>query len=93
MQDTFSVLAEIISQVAEVDRAKILPDANAMTDLGIDSLDFLDMIFEIETRFDIQVPMDEWEREVNEGRAEAKELFMLKNLAARIDDLIAAKPA
>ena len=62
-----------------------------MTELGIDSVDFLDVVYEIETRFDIKVPMDEWEKEINDGRAKVQDVFMLKNLAARIDELIAKK--
>lgn len=93
MPDTFSVLADIISQVAEIDRAQVRPESNAIDELGIDSVDFLDVVYEIENHFDIKIPIDEWERAINDGRSSVEEVFLLKNLADRIDALIAQKNA
>jgi acyl carrier protein len=60
-------------------------------DLGIDSLDFLDIVFAIDKEFGIKVPVEAWTQEVNAGSAPAGQYFVMKNLAARIEELVAAK--
>lgn len=53
--DTFETLRAIIQEKFEMDAAAIQPDT-ILEDLGIDSLHAFDIIFEVEERFDIQVP-------------------------------------
>ena len=69
------------------------PKAHAIDDLGIDSLAFLDIAFAIDKAFGIKLPLEQWTQEVNEGKVPAEEYFVLKNLVARIDALVAAKNA
>jgi acyl carrier protein len=58
-------------------------DENAPVDrLGIDSLGFLEFLFELEDHFDISIPQ---ERVVN--------IRTLHDLAAEVDSIIAAKQA
>ena len=66
---------------------------HAIDDLGIDSLAFLDIAFAIDKAFGIKLPLEQWTQEVNEGKVPAEEYFVLKNLVARIDALVAAKNA
>jgi acyl carrier protein len=60
-------------------------------DLGIDSLDFLDVTFAIDKKFGIKMPVEKWMEDVNEGRAKAEEFFVMSNLVRRIDELVAQK--
>src|SRR5450432_2848905 len=93
MQDTFNAVADIIAETCNIDRAKILPTSHTINDLGIDSLDFLDVTFAIDKRFSIKMPLEKWMQDVNEGKATADDYFIMSNLCARIDELSAAKPA
>ena len=93
MASSFDRIADIIAENSEVERDKILPDSHVINDLGIDSLDFLDIVFAIDKEFGIKMPLEKWTQEVNEGKAPAEQYFVLRNLAARIDELVAAKPA
>lgn len=93
MDSTFAAVADIIAEVCNIDRDKIHPDAHAINDLGIDSLDFLDVTFAIDKRFGIKMPVERWMQEVNEGRGSAEDYFVLSHLCARIDELVAAKAA
>ena len=68
-------------------------ESHAIDDLGIDSLAFLDIAFAIDKAFGIKLPLEQWTQEVNEGKVPAEEYFVLKNLVARVDDLVAAKSA
>ena len=91
MASTFETVAGIIADTCDIDRAKITPESHAINDLGIDSLDFLDIAFAIDKAFGIKLPLEQWTQEVNDGKATTDQYFVLKNLAARIDELVAAK--
>jgi hypothetical protein len=67
--------------------------SHAIDDLGIDSLAFLDIAFAVDKAFGIKLPLERWTQEVNEGKVPAEEYFVLKNLCARIDGLVAEKAA
>ena len=90
---TFDRVADIISETADIPRDTITPESHAIDDLGIDSLAFLDIAFAVDKAFGIKLPLEQWTQEVNEGKVPAEEYFVLKNLVARIDDLVAAKKA
>ena len=93
MSSTFDTIANIIAETCDIPRDSIKPESHAINDLGIDSLDFLDIAFAIDKAFGIKMPLEQWTQEVNEGKAPAEEYFVLKNLVARIDALVAAKQA
>ena len=93
MDSAFDRIADIIAANSEVPREKITPDSHVTEDLGIDSLDFLDIVFAIDKAFGIKVPVEKWTQEVNAGEKPAEHYFVMKNLAARIDELVAAKGA
>ena len=87
MSSTFETVANIIAETCDISRADVGPGSHAIIDLGIDSLDFLDIAFAIDKAFAIKLPLERWTREVNEGLATTEQSFVLKNLCAQIDDL------
>ncbi len=93
MSSTFDKVADIIAETSEIDRDAITPDSHTIDDLGIDSLDFLDIVFAIDKAFGIKIPLEKWTQDVNEGRAPTEEYFVLKNLCGKVDELVAAKKA
>ena len=93
MSSTFDTIAGIIAETCDIPREKITPESHAINDLGIDSLDFLDVAFAIDKAFGIKMPLEKWTQEVNEGKASSDQYFVMKDLAANIDRLVAAKPA
>jgi len=90
---TFDAVASIIADICSIERGRITPESHTIDDLGIDSLDFLDVAFAIDKKFSIKMPIERWMQDVNEGRAAAESYFVLRNLCSRIDELVAAKPA
>jgi acyl carrier protein len=93
MPSTFDTVANIIAETCDIPRDTIKPESHAIDDLGIDSLDFLDIAFAIDKAFGIKLPLEQWTQEVNDGKATTDQYFVLSNLSARIDDLVAAKGA
>ena len=71
MPSTFDTVASIISETCDIPRENIRPESHAINDLGIDSLDFLDIAFAIATHErtlrSAQTPWDGW----NAGEANA----------------------
>jgi acyl carrier protein len=93
MATTYETVAGIISDTCDIEPGKITPDSHAINDLGIDSLDFLDVAFAIDKAFGVKMPLEQWMQDVNEGKVSTDEYFVLKNLCGNIDKLVAAKPA
>ncbi len=93
MASTFDTVAGIISETCDIPRNSITPESHAINDLGIDSLDFLDVAFAIDKAFGIKMPLEQWTAEVNDGKISSDNYFVLKGLCANIDALVAAKAA
>jgi acyl carrier protein len=91
MPSTFAIVARVIADTSEIPLDDIKPEAHAIDDLGIDSLDFLDIVFALDKKFGIKIPLEAWTQEVNAGNASVEDYFILDQLCARIDELVAAK--
>ncbi len=93
MSSTFDKVADIIAETSEIDRETITPESHTIDDLGIDSLDFLDIVFAVDKEFGIKIPLEKWTQEVNDGKVATEEYFVMKNLCSKIDALVAEKAA
>src|SRR5262249_24767795 len=93
MSSTFDTVAGIIAETCDIPVEKIKPESHAINDLGIDSLDFLDIAFAIAKAFGIKMPLEQWTQDVNDGNATTDHYFQLNNLCSRIDELVVAKSA
>ncbi len=74
----FAFLAQVLSEKYDVPREAISPEAT-LTELGIDSLTIVELLFDVEDEFGIEVPE---ERATFQTLAEA---------AALVDELVQAK--
>ncbi|MCR5112651.1 MAG: acyl carrier protein [Acholeplasmatales bacterium] len=52
-------IKKILVDTASVDAAKVTKEASLKDDLGIDSLDSVEMVLELENEFDIQIEDEE----------------------------------
>lgn len=93
MQQTFEKVAQIISANGDVPLGDIKPESHVMKDLGVDSLAFLDIAFEIDQSFSIKLPIEDWMQSVNEGKVKSEEFFLVGNLCKNIDNLVARAAA
>lgn len=90
MSETFDTIADIVADISEIPREEIHEKSHAINDLAIDSLDFLDIVFEIDKTFAIKVPLETWTKDINENQAPSDDYFVMGNLCKRIDELVAA---
>jgi acyl carrier protein len=62
-----------VADVLAVDAAKITPKASLIDDLGAESLDFLDLVFRLETDYNVKIPRDGIRLVAQDGLAEGFE--------------------
>lgn len=78
---TLDTLQDLLIESYGLDRGRLGPDAELAT-LGVDSLGLVELLFQIEDRFGVQIPGDA-----------PTELRTVADVVAYIDTLVAARPA
>lgn len=66
---TFEQVRDVIAEKLGVDKAKITETASFVNDLGADSLDVVEFVMEIESKFGITIPDEEAGKLVTVGDA------------------------
>jgi acyl carrier protein len=69
MQDVEKKVTAILIEKLGVPDSQITPDASFVKDLGIDSLDYAELVMEFEQTFDIKIPDDDAEKMQTIGQA------------------------
>ena len=92
MSPTFKTVSGIIAEICDISKDDITLESHVTEDLGVDSLDFLDAVFNIEQTYGITIPMDEWTQQVNDGEVKGSRYFVLGNFCGEVEKLVAAKP-
>jgi acyl carrier protein len=93
MPSTFDIVADIIVQSCHIPRKTITQDTHLLTDLGIDSLDLLDVVSAVDEAFGVRVPVERWLHAVHMDAGPAGQQFVMRALCASIDALIATPAA
>ncbi|MGK7390381.1 MAG: acyl carrier protein [Candidatus Cyclobacteriaceae bacterium M2_1C_046] len=62
MSNVFQEVKNILTEKLGIAETEITPDANLVKDLGIDSLDYAELVMEFETNFDIRIPDEDAEK-------------------------------
>jgi acyl carrier protein len=69
MQDVQKKVHAILIEKLGIPDSEITPDASFVKDLGIDSLDYAELVMEFEQTFDIKIPDDDAEKMQTIGQA------------------------
>ena len=69
MQDIQKKVTKILTEKLGIAESEITPDANFVKDLGIESLDYAEIVMEFEQTFDIRIPDDDAEKMQTFGQA------------------------
>ncbi len=62
MQDIQKKITDILIQKFGIVESEITPDANLVKDLGIDSLDYAELVMDFEQTFDIKISDEDAEK-------------------------------
>lgn len=71
MEDTSEKITEILVEKLGIAKTEVTPDANFVKDLGIDSLDYAELVMEFEQTFNIRIPDTDAENLRTMGQAVA----------------------
>lgn len=71
MADVSQKVARILIEKLGVAESEINPDTNLVKDLGIDSLDYAEIVMDFEQTFDIRIPDEDAEKLTTIGAAVA----------------------
>jgi acyl carrier protein len=91
MSDKYEHICNLIARVCDIDKATLKPQVNAVDELGIDSVDWLDIIYEVDREYGIKIPAEDWMAEINTGKATTADYFVLERFVAHVDRLAQAK--
>ena len=69
MQDIPQKVTKILTDKLGIAESEITPDANFVKDLGIDSLDYAEIVMEFEQTFNIRIPDDDADKMQTFGQA------------------------
>ena len=69
----FSTVRACVADVLAIDPSKVTPDASLIADLGAESLDFLDLVFRLETEYGVKIPRDGIRLAAQDGLADGFE--------------------
>ncbi|WQZ73957.1 acyl carrier protein [Helicobacter pylori] len=58
---------QAIAEQLEIDVSQVTPEAEFVKDLGVDSLDIVELIMALEEKFGIEIPDEQAEKIVNVG--------------------------
>jgi acyl carrier protein len=69
MQNIQQKITAILIEKIGIVESEITPEANFVKDLGIDSLDYAELVMDFEQTFDIKIPDDDAEKMQTIGQA------------------------
>ena len=85
MSDTLDKVRTIVAEQAMLEVAEVKPEST-LSDLGVDSLGLVEIVFAIEEKFDITVPFN-----ANDPAASEFDISSVQVAADGVDRLVAAK--
>ncbi|WRB96710.1 acyl carrier protein [Helicobacter pylori] len=63
----FETIQAVIAEQLNIDASQVTPEAKFVKDLGVDSLDIVELIMALEERFGIEISDEQAEKIVNVG--------------------------
>lgn len=82
----YDVVCDILETDWDITRQQIGDGSIRLEDVGLDSLDLLNLIFTLERRIGARIPVEDWMRQRNEGAREWEDMTLLR-LCQKVDQL------
>jgi acyl carrier protein len=90
MASTFDIVADIIARYCNIPGSAITPNCHLLNNLGIDSLELLDIGFAVDDAFGITLPLGNWLHATHLETAPTERYFVMNELCAHVDNLLPA---
>lgn len=78
-----------IREFCDVGDVEITGQTNLVKDLSLDSIDFLDVVYAIDRKYKIKLPIQTWTAQVSSHQRSGEHFFVLDNFVLRIQEVIA----
>ena len=91
--NTYEQVKSIFVDICGLHEDQISPSTNMVDDVSIDSIDFMDVTYEIDQRFSIKLPFEQWVAQANEGKERARDQFIMARICEEVDRLAASAQA
>lgn len=72
VETVYPKVREIIADVLVIDESEVAQDARLIADLGAESIDFLDLVFQLEKAFSIKIPRGQLEKNARGDLSDAE---------------------
>jgi len=72
-EELYQKVRGAVAEVLAIDPGKVVPSASLIDDLGAESLDFLDLVFRLETDYAVKIPRDGIRLAAQDGLADGFE--------------------
>lgn len=72
VDSVYPKVREIIADVLVIDESEIALSSRLIVDLGAESIDFLDLVFQLEKEFNIKIPRGQLEKNARGALSEAE---------------------
>ena len=72
-EELYQKVRGAVAEVLAIDPGKVVPNASLIDDLGAESLDFLDLVFRLETDYAVKIPRDGIRLAAQDGLADGFE--------------------
>lgn len=79
MENVENRVLQIISQQLRIPQTNLTPEAHFVEDLGIDSVDFIELMMHLEKEFGVKIPDDQ-----------IKRMRSVKDVTTRIEQMVSA---
>ncbi|HBF06882.1 MAG: acyl carrier protein [Legionellaceae bacterium] len=85
-ESVYPKVRSIIADVLVIEEEDITPDSRLIADLGAESIDFLDLVFQLEKEFEIKIPRGQLQKsargELSEAQFEQKGMVTAEGMTA-----------
>ena len=88
MASVYEEVREMFTSICDIEDKDISPSVNIIDDLAIDSIDFMDVTYEIDMKYGIKLPVEDWMVQINEKKATMADYFVFENLIGNIQKMI-----
>ena len=78
-QEITDKINQVFAESFEIEKNKLLPQANIFEDLGLDSLDVVDLVVALQQKFGIKIRADQRVRDIRTLEDIYKFVLILKN--------------
>lgn len=72
VETVFPKLRTIVADVLMIEEDDVKPNSQLINELGAESIDFLDLVFQLEQEFNIKIPRGQLEKEARGSLSEAE---------------------